>query len=110
MLELRIKELMKEKGVKAPFQALRKLGITHALAQKYMQGKKKWILLTHIQAICLYLRCEPNDLFQWVPDDALQDTEHQPLQKIKPKKPFDLLAAAKNLTPDELRKKFEPEE
>jgi len=107
MIRLRIKALMKEKGIKAPFKAMVKLGIRHDDAHKYMSGIKQWIVIEHIEKLCLFLRCQPNDLFEWVPDDKLQDHPNQPLQKLKPKPPFVLDDAAKDLTPDELRELFE---
>ena len=80
--------------MKASFQSLRDLGISHAIAQKYIKGKKQAVLLEHIKAICLFLHCAPYDLFELLPDNALQDDKHQPLQKIKPKKPFVLVAVS----------------
>ena len=106
MIRLRIKELLDEKGVKFHYAVLRKLGISDHVIAKYLSGEKKWILLKHAEAICLFLRCEPNDLFEWVPDNKLHDNPHHPLQKIKPKMPLNIDEELKKRTPDELRKLF----
>ncbi len=107
MIRLRIKSLMKEKGVKAPFKKMVALGISHSIAHDYMSGKKKWILIEHVETLCLLLHCRPNDLFEWLPDDTMQDDPRHPLQQLKPKAPFVLDEAIKNLSPDEIRKLFE---
>ena len=106
-MKLRIKALMKEKGINAPFKELRRLGISHAIAHKYMVGTKKWILVEHIAKICLLLRCEPNDLLEWTPDNNFQDDPNQPLQKVKPRSRFDLMEATKNMTPGQLKEMFD---
>lgn len=84
-----------------------KLGIRHDDAHKYMSGKKQWIVIEHIEKLCLFLRCQPNDLFEWEPDDKLQDDPNQPLQKLKPKTPFKVEDELEKLTPDEIRELFE---
>lgn len=110
MVRLRIKELMEERGIKHPFTALCKLGITHAIAQKYISGEKRWIILAHVEKLCLFLRCTPNDLFEWVPDgQTVADKEH-PLHRVKPRKPFKVEDELKKLTPDEIRKLFEKDD
>ena len=107
MLRLRIKALMKEKGVKAPNKKMKQMGIIDKIDHKYMDGNKIWIVIDHIEKLCLLLHCQPNDLFEWVPDDKLQDDPNQPLQELKPKLLFILEDAIEDMTPDELRELLE---
>ena len=106
MVQLRVKKLMKEKGIKTPLTAMMKAGISQGLAQKYLSGKKLWILFDHIEKLCLLLRCEPNDLFEFVPDGKNVVDEAQPLNKLKPKEDFDVSAVLQRMTPDEIRQKL----
>lgn len=106
MLQLRVKKLMKEKGIKAPLTAMMKAGISQGVAQKYLSNKKIWILYEHIEMLCLLLRCEPNDLFEFVPDGKTVVDEAQPLNKLKPKPDFDVNAVLQRMTPDEIRQKL----
>ncbi len=106
MIQLRLKQLMKEKGVKSPLSALTKAGISQGVAQKYLTHKKIWILFKDIEILCLLLRCEPNDLFEYTPDDKRVPDETQPLNALKPKPIFDAFEAMKKMSPDEIRKRL----
>jgi hypothetical protein len=39
--------------------------------------------LDHIEKLCTVLNCTPNDIFEWSPDDLLDDRPDHPLQKIR---------------------------
>jgi hypothetical protein len=53
------------------------------------------------------LRCAPNDLFSWTPDNEAEDYPENPLQAIR-KKPFpDLQKIIGNLSLEEVRKRLE---
>ena len=107
MIRLRIKALMETKGVRYPNKALIALGISARVAGKYLSGKKQTLALKHIDRICLLLRCQPNDLLEWVPDDPTQNDPTQPLQALKPKERFNVNEVLKKMTPEEIRKKLE---
>ncbi|MES2621485.1 MAG: helix-turn-helix transcriptional regulator [Bacteroidota bacterium] len=107
MMQIRIKEMIKEKGIKFPYAAMVKAGISRGVALKYMKNKKQYVLLKDVEILCLLFRCVPNDLYVWVPNDALQDDPTQPLQAIKPKVQFDPFEAMKKMTPEEIRKRLE---
>jgi len=106
MVKLRIKKLMKEKGIKSPLKALIQAGVSQGVAQKYLTDKKIWILFDHIEAMCLLLRCEPNDLFEFIPDGKRVIDDAQPLNALKPKPHFDVHELLLKMTPDEIRKKL----
>lgn len=106
MVRSRIKELMKARGVKAPLAALMKAGISQGVAQKMLNGSKKWISIAHVEKLCILLRCTPNDLYEWVPDNQAEDYPENPLQVIRQKPAFNLEEVVKNMTLEEIKKKF----
>ena len=83
MIKLQIKELCELRGIKAPLTVLIKAGISQKVANDYLMGKKKQLLLSHIEKLCAVLRCTPNDLFIWTPDNAAQDYPANTLQCIR---------------------------
>lgn len=97
---------MKEKGVKSPLTAMMKAGISQGVAQKYLSNKKIWIIYKDIEILCLLLRCQPNDLFEYIPDDKTVHDATQPLNALKPKPAFDAFEALKTMSPDEIRKRL----
>jgi DNA-binding Xre family transcriptional regulator len=107
MMRIRIKEMIKEKGIRFPYSAMVTAGISRGVANKYMKNTKGYILTQHIEKLCLLFRCTPNDLYEWVPDDALQNDPTQPLNALKPKTHFDPFEAMKKMTPEEIRKRLQ---
>ena len=106
MIQLRIKELMAQRGVKSRLSAMTKAGISQAVAQKYLGGSKQWILLEHVGILCLLLRCTPNDLFEWTPDTPADDYPENPLQAIRQKPSFDLGEKLKGMSLEEIKRRF----
>jgi DNA-binding Xre family transcriptional regulator len=106
MVTIQIRELCILRGIKAPLPALRKAGISHKVANQYLTGKKKHILLKHVEILCTLLRCTPNDLFAWTPDDKNQDYPENPLQKIRQQSLPDLQRVIGGLSLEEVRKRL----
>lgn len=98
---------MDERGILKPrIDKLVKLGMSYGTAQNYLLGKRKMLGLKHIEALCLFFRCEPNDLVEWKPDNKQQDDPNQPLQKIKAKPRFSVLKELGNMNLHEIEKQF----
>ena len=106
MIEMHIARLCAERDIKNPTTVLRKLGIGPGIIDKYMKGKVRRLPLDHIEKLCLLFRCQPNDLFTWIPDNAADDYPENPLQSIKAKPTFDLAAKIKNMSLKEIKEKF----
>ena len=83
MLTLNIHPICKARNIKAPFAFLTRNGFTHTTAHKIVAGKSPQPKLAYIEKLCILLRCQPNDLFQWIPADG-QDTT-LPLAALIPK-------------------------
>lgn len=107
MIKLQIRELCILRGLKTPTADLRKSGISHKVASQYLTGKKKHILLHHIEILCKLLRCAPNDLIAWTPDDKAEDFPENPLQAIRQRALPDLQKVIGKLSLEEVRQKLE---
>jgi hypothetical protein len=58
-------------------------GFVSFTAHKYKNGKVEQIRLDHIEKLCILLNCTPNEIFEWVPNDLLDDRNDHPLQAIR---------------------------
>ena len=106
MIRLRIKQLMKERGILHPHKELMAAGISDRVAGKYLKGEKRWILHTHVEILCRLLRCVPNDLYEWVPDQPADDYPENTLQIIKQRETLDTQKLLKDMTLEDIRKRF----
>jgi len=103
MLELRIKELLLQKGISKPFAWLRKQGISHTMAKKLLSGRYNRLPLEHLATICEQAWCTPNDLFAWSPPDGSLDQPGHPLQALRrTTPPSDVAKKMEKLTPQQL--------
>lgn len=109
MITLQIKELCRLRGIKYPLPALIKAGISQWIAFKYLQGEKKNLMIDHIEKLCTLLRCTPNDLFAWTPDNKVEDYPENPLQAIRKKEMADLQKIIGSLSLEEVRRRLEGE-
>jgi DNA-binding Xre family transcriptional regulator len=107
MLKLQIKELFELRGIKTPLVAMKKAGISHAIGHNYLSGKKKNLTLRNIEILCTLLRCTPNDLFVWTPDNESENYEGHPLQKLRPQALPELHKVISHLSIDEVKKRLE---
>lgn len=106
MITLQIKELCTLRGIKAPLAVLTKAGISQQIAFKYLKGDKKNLSLKHVEMLCNTLRCTPNDLFAWTPDDKTHDYPENPLLQIKKNTLPDLQKVIGGLSLEEVKKRL----
>lgn len=83
MFQLNLKRIFKARGIEQPYRYLVQNGFVPFSAHKYKNNKVEHIRLDHIERLCILLNCTPNDLFEWVPDNLLDDKPNHPLQKIR---------------------------
>jgi DNA-binding Xre family transcriptional regulator len=83
MFKLRIKETMKQMGVKPTISKLTFLGSKYSTAYNLMNGKAKSIKLKTLFDICIYLNCTPNDLLDIADKDMNLIPKGHPLLKLK---------------------------
>lgn len=81
-MQSNLEELLKARGVIKPYAYLIKAGIPAFTATQMVTGSLKAIKLEYMELLCRALYCTPNDLFVWVPGDAVLPETH-PLTKLK---------------------------
>ena len=83
MLRLNIKRLFGLRGLQNPYRHLVKTGISAPTAWNLLEHRVSSIQHKHLEKICAYLNCTPNDLYEWIPDrDTLQPESH-PLSTLR---------------------------
>lgn len=83
MLTLDVKRVFALRGVANPFAHLRKIGISSATAWNLLDKRVKSISTKHLELICTYLNCEPNDLYEWKPDKGTVNAETHALKRLR---------------------------
>lgn len=83
MLQLNLNRIFKARGIAQPYKFLVQSGFVPFTAHKYKNGQVEHMRLDHIEKLCTLLNCTPNDLFEWLPDDLLEDRANHPLQAIR---------------------------
>lgn len=83
MLQLSLSRIFKARGIEMPYRFLVQNGFVSFTAHKYKNGNARHIRLDHIEKLCILLNCTPNDLFEWSPDNLLEDRTDHPLQRIR---------------------------
>lgn len=83
MIQLNLQRIFTARGIDQPYKFLVRNGFVPFTAHKYKNSKVDHIRLDHIEKLCVVLNCTPNDLFEWNPDDLLDDRADHPLQKIR---------------------------
>jgi DNA-binding Xre family transcriptional regulator len=73
MITLNIYSLCKLRGIKYPLKTLVKAGISQQVAYEYLKGKRKSLVIKHVEILCTLLHCYPNDLFSWLPTETKDD-------------------------------------
>ncbi len=83
MLKFNIQRLFTLRGISNPYQKLVKLGISRPTAWNLLNNDVKSISSKHLEKICEYLNCQPNDLYEWKPDPGTQNVDAHPLRGLR---------------------------
>lgn len=83
MLHINLNKVFKARGIEQPYKFLVKEGFVPFTAHKLKNNKVEHIRVEHIEKICISLNCTPNDIFEWSPNDLLDDRKDHPLQKLR---------------------------
>ena len=68
MIKLRVSEILREKG-KTNYCLYKQMGMSYQNFMKMLNNQTKSIQYSNIEALCVILECQPNDLFKFE-DDA----------------------------------------
>ena len=83
MLIFNLQRVFGLRGIGNPYQQLVKLGISRPTAWNLLDNKVNSIQGKHLEKICAYLNCEPNDLYEWKPDKNTVNAENHPLKGLR---------------------------
>ncbi|MGQ0542828.1 MAG: helix-turn-helix domain-containing protein [Blastocatellia bacterium] len=78
-----MKRVFALRGVGNAYSQLVKIGISRPTAWNLLENKVSSIQAKHLEKICAYLRCEPNDLYEWKPDRDTVNAEDHPLKDLR---------------------------
>ncbi len=106
MLTFQLKELLERKGYKPNAQVLRNLGFSYTTAYKLLHGDVSSVNFKHLEELCVFLNCTPNDLYRFVPDNPMQVPKNHALWQIRQteeiiENPAELV---KRMNPEQLEK------
>ena len=83
MLIFNIQRVFALRGIGNPYSQLVKLGISRTTAWNLLDNNVNSIQGKHLEKICEYLNCEPNDLYEWKPAKDTQNVETHPLKALR---------------------------
>jgi|ERR1043166_2451935 DNA-binding Xre family transcriptional regulator len=83
MLKLDIQRIFALRGISNPFSQLMKLGLARPTAWNLVSGSVGSIKTKHLEKICEFLNCTPNDLYQWTPSSDAKNVETHPLRGLR---------------------------
>lgn len=83
MLFLNLKRVFAIRGIQNPYSQLVKLGISRPTAWNLLDNNVISIKSKHLERICEYLNCEPNDLYEWRPSANTLNIENHPLKALR---------------------------
>ena len=83
MLKLNIRRVFALRGIGNPFSQLVKLGISRPTATNLLNGKVSSINNGHLEKICEFLNCTPDDLYEWTPSANTRNADAHPLKTLR---------------------------
>jgi DNA-binding Xre family transcriptional regulator len=102
MFQLKIKNLMQERGILRPYNQLIKIGIGRNTAAKMLNGSATSITLPHLYKLCMYLNCTPKELIVLTPQTEDHYFESHPLKDWIEKPTLVLVDEIAQLSPTEI--------
>jgi hypothetical protein len=73
------------------------------MASVILNGKVAELKLRHIERLCKGLKCTPNDLFEWIPDEGKTE-QGFPLTGLRRDKKMDMQKTMERFTMEELER------
>ena len=83
MLIFNIRRVFALRGIANPHTQLIKLGISSSTAWNLLDNKVSSIQSKHLEMICEFVKCEPNDLYEWRPDSDILAPDEHPLKRLR---------------------------
>jgi len=83
MIKYNFERIFKARGIARPFSFLQKNGFSDNFASRIKNNKVARLNPQHLERLCLLLKCTPNDLMEWIPDDISVIDDAHPLNEIR---------------------------
>ena len=103
MLRFTIPQMLKLRIINHPVGFLMNNGFPRQTAYRICSGKAKNLTSKQLEKLCLALKCTPNDIIEWIPDDDKLLESNPPLARLfKAQVPYELRDIAKDIPFDKL--------
>ncbi len=104
MLKLNVKRLIVLRGISSPLNFMLKMGIQYGMASRILNGKVASLKTSTLERLCVGLKCTPNELYEWVPDEGKEegDVKDFPLAGLRRTEAADLKKTMERFTSAEL--------
>jgi DNA-binding Xre family transcriptional regulator len=73
MVKVAIKEMAEKRGITSSYQLMKALNIPPSQAAKWFNNDLESISLRTLDKLCQALRCKPNDLLRYEPEQGKAD-------------------------------------
>ena len=98
MLNFIINKMLKSRLISQPVGFLTHHGMPRQTANRLISGRFKNLTAKQLEKLCLALKCTPNDLLEWIPDEEKILETNPPLkQLIRAEVPYQLKDIAKDI-------------
>lgn len=84
MLKFNINKVLKTRLISQPVGFLTHQGMPAQTAHRLISGRFKNLTTKQLEKLCLALKCTPNDLLEWTPDDEKILQTNPPLKQLIP--------------------------
>ncbi len=108
MLKFYIKEVLKVKGYKPNTHILQRMGLRYTAANRLIKGEARSLNLKHLEMLCSFLNCTPNDILNFTPHQENPISLEHPLNTLtKPLNQDSPIDFIKSMTPDQAKEATE---
>lgn len=97
MIQLKVKKLLKLRGIDKPMKFLLENGFTYSVAYSIYNLRCNSISLNNVEKLCVALSCTPNDLLEYLPSKDSPLPDSHPLNKLKHADTFNLFDITKDI-------------
>ncbi len=104
MIQLRVKEILIQKGLKPTVFSLKKLGIPQRAARMMLENEAKSISFLYLERLCIGLRCTPKEILGVYSTEALPIPPDAPLFGWVGHTILQPMAQFRELSPDQIEK------
>jgi DNA-binding Xre family transcriptional regulator len=107
MLQYNFDRVFNVRGIERPFTFLRKAGFSEQFASRIKNNRVRRLNMAELERICLLLRCTPNDLMEWIPENNSEVSDKHPINKLVRKDHVTNLVRSLHEVPFERMEKIE---